>query len=165
MDIQTAITEQIQLRACAFTGHRDLQDETLQDSLYIALQSLINQGVRVFYNGGAKGFDLLAAELVLRLKQEYATTPIRLILCVPCPKQDSAYSPADKARYARVLREADEVISLAERYFRGCMQNRDRYMADRADVLVAYLRKDTGGTAYTVRYFTKKYPQKQLVLL
>ena len=54
---------------------------------------------------------------------------------------------------------------LAEHYFRGCMQQRDKYMADRADVLIAYCKKDVGGTAYTVHYFKKKYPFKEILFL
>jgi hypothetical protein len=45
------------------------------------------------------------------------------------------------------------------------MQKRDKYMADNADILIAYLKKPTGGTAFTVNYFTKKYPLKEKILL
>ena len=38
-------------------------------------------------------------------------------------------------------------------------------MADHADVLVCYLKKPTGGTAYTVKYFSKKYKEKEIVFL
>ena len=38
-------------------------------------------------------------------------------------------------------------------------------MADRADVLVAYLKQNTGGTAYTVKYFQKKKPLNRVIFV
>jgi hypothetical protein len=38
------------------------------------------------------------------------------------------------------------------------MQNRDKYMVERADVMIAYCKKSTGGAACTVRLFQKAYP-------
>ena len=62
-------------------------------------------------------------------------------------------------------KKADEKIYLAKDYYKGCMLTRDRFMADKADVMIAYCKKDTGGTAYTVRYFKKKYPLKEIIFL
>ena len=44
---------------------------------------------------------------------------------------------------------------LQEKYEAGCLLARNRYMADRADVLLAYCERESGGTAYTVRYAQK----------
>ena len=166
--MQTTIKEERQFNSCAFTGHREIEEKdktTLFRKTLDCVRALVEQGVTAFYNGGAKGFDLLAGEAVLRVKKENTQKQIKLVLCVPCPNQDKAYEESQKTVYQAIVSEADEVINLSDHYYRGCMQNRDRYMADHADVLVSYLRKDTGGTAYTVQYFTKKYPQKELVLL
>ena len=38
-------------------------------------------------------------------------------------------------------------------------------MADNADALIAYLEKDTGGTAYTVRYFQKTKPWGEIIFV
>ena len=62
-------------------------------------------------------------------------------------------------------KKVDEYILLSDIYYKGCMLARDRYMADQADVLLAYCKKETGGAAYTVRYFTKKYPEKEVIFI
>ena len=85
--------------------------------------------------------------------------------CIPCYNQEKNFSPKDKKRYVEILKKADEQILLSEKYYRGCMQVRDQYMADKADVLVAFCEKETGGAAYTLKYFKKKYPDKKIVRL
>ena len=121
------------------------------------------QGVDVFYNGMAMGFDLLAAEKVLELKKKYPH--IRLILCIPCYQQEKSFSEKDKGRYAAIYKKADERVVLADSYYRGCMQVRNRYMAERADVLVAYCIKDEGGAAYTVKCFKKLHPDREIIFV
>ncbi len=124
---------------------------------------MIEQGVVTFYNGMAMGFDLTAAELVLELKKKFPQ--VKLIACVPCYGQEKRYSAEDKERYANILHRADETVTLAERYHTGCMHERNRYMVDRADYLLAYCHDDKGGTAYTVRYFLSSHDEESLVMV
>ncbi|MBQ8684937.1 MAG: DUF1273 family protein [Clostridia bacterium] len=160
--IQTAI-EIEKANACAFTGHRSLDEAFSSELLEREIENAILLGVTVFFNGMAAGFDLIAAERTLALKRKYPQ--IKLIACIPYYGQEKSFSDGDKKRYAEILKKADEQVILSERYFRGCMHERNRYMADRADMLIAYCKKDTGGTAFTVKYFQKKYPYKKTVFL
>ncbi len=155
--------ENVPLKTCAFTGHRRLDGDCTNYLVEQAVRSLIDEGVEFFYNGMAMGFDLLCAECVLSLKEEFPK--IKLIACLPCYGQERNYSEKDKQRYVNILKRADESILLSETYFQGCMLVRDRYMADKADVLVAYKRKSVGGTAYTVNYFQKNYPERKIIFL
>ncbi len=150
-------------RACVFTGHRDLGEAFYSEALLEAVRERIDAGVKIFLNGGARGFDLLAAEFVLSLQFEFPE--IKLVVCVPCEGQDKYFSEEDKQRYRAVVSCADEVLTLSEHYFRGCMQTRDRFMADRADEMIAYCKKREGGTAYTVRYFQKRKPEAPVFFL
>ena len=147
-------------KACAFTGHRELGEDFSARKLKKQIKQLMESGVTTFFNGVAVGFDLLSAEYVLELKKKFPD--VKLIACVPCYGQEKNYSEQDKERYARIIKEADEVVTLAEYYFRGCMQKRDRYMVDNADLLICYCRKSTGGTAYTVRYFEKTHGEEYI---
>ena len=149
--------------ACAFTGHRELPDDFSENELKERLRVLIKNGARDFYCGMAKGFDLLAAETVLSLREEYSH--IRLILCVPFYNQEKNFSAADKARYVEICKNADEKILLSESYYKGCLLARNRYMAEKADALLACCRKETGGTAYTVKYFQKIKPDGQIIFV
>ena len=140
-------------KTCCFTGHRtipqqDLKNVTVETANVIL--SMIERGVDTFISGGAVGFDLLAARLVLRAKDTYPH--IRLKMVLPCPEQDAKWGRSDRAMYRMVLAKADEIEYTADSYHRGCMLLRNRRMADQSDWCIAYLTKPTGGTAYTVDY-------------
>lgn len=150
-------------KSCAFTGHRTLYEGFSPRKLKREIKKLILSGVDTFYNGMAMGFDLLAAEKVLELKKKYPF--IRLVLCIPCFEQEKSFPENDKKRYAEIYKKADEKTVLYPHYFKGCMLARNRYMAERADVLLAYCVQEKGGTAYTVKYFHKKHPKREVVFI
>ena len=115
--------------------------------------NLIKSGVKKFYCGMAIGFDLAAAESVINYKRSY---DIKLYACIPCENQTDGYSSADRRRYERILKNCDGEIIFAPLYFDGCMQLRDRFLVDNCDVLVSFLRRNRGGTHYTVSYAKSK---------
>ena len=145
----------------AFTGYRPEKlpfVESDTDPVYRAFRDanrglvkhLIDLGCVNFFSGVAKGFDLWAAEDVLFWRQAYRH--IRLTCAVPFPEQAASWSPAEVERYARILTAADEVVTVCPRYQKGCYYERNRYMVDRSDVLVAAFDGKPGGTAYPVDY-------------
>ncbi len=144
-------------RSCCFTGHRFIPKgdmSALCRRLVESIEMLVAEGITEFYSGGAIGFDMLAAEAVLFLKDRYPQ--IRLHIIVPCENQDVKWSEENKIRYRKIKDSADEVRCLSPVYFNGCMQVRNRYMVDNSCVCIAYLTKMTGGTAGTVKYAQNK---------
>lgn len=60
------------MKSACFTGHRNLSCdiEDLKAGLYNVLERAIkNAEITEFYNGGAVGFDLLSAQIVLKLRE------------------------------------------------------------------------------------------------
>ena len=140
-------------KTVAFSGHRVLTgydfDPALMDRVIL---NLIKTGTENFLCGMALGFDMAAAESVLELKKKYK---VKLTAVLPCADQSQNFSEANKIRYQRILKRCDEVITLSEEYFSGCMHARDRYLVDNGDAVVCFLRKNSGGTYYTVNYAKK----------
>lgn len=128
--------------------------EVLASRLEKAVRAAVNDGYERFYCGAAQGFDLLAAETVLRLRE--MGEDVRLYCAVPFPGQARDWTEDWKQRYARVLRQSDGVLTVSPSYSRGCYQLRNRYMVDRACRLICYFDGQPGGTAATVRYAVKK---------
>ncbi|MCL2695627.1 MAG: DUF1273 domain-containing protein [Clostridiales bacterium] len=147
-------------KACCFTGHRELPKEgtpayfQLRLALLHAVRDAIAEGFTVFLNGGASGFDLLAAETVLECRALDPLVELRVI--VPYAGQADRYAFADKKRYRRILDEAAQVHVLSEKYFSGCMRARNERLVCHADRCIAYLRKPSGGTLMTVNMAVKK---------
>ena len=142
------------LKSCAFSGHRELPENFDGQELEKMIETLVGAGVTTFFFGGAVGFDLLAANCILRFKEKFPE--IVLVACIPCDGQEKYYSAEEKEQYVRALAQSGEVVILSGHYYRGCMLRRNDYMAERADALIAFCRKNTGGTAYTVRAFRKR---------
>lgn len=157
------IPNETAVKACVFTGHRTLADDFSSRKTKKYVKLLIEQGVDTFYNGMAMGFDLFAAETVLALKKKYPH--VKLVACIPCYEQERSFSDEDKKRYIKALKKADETVVLSQRYHPGCMQQRNRYMAERADVMIAYCNSETGGAAYTVKYFKKVKPLREILFI
>ena len=150
--------------SCVFTGHRDLGKDFRKSALKKETEIAIKKGVKKFYCGLALGFDLTACEVVLDLKKKYKD--VQLIGCIPCLEQSKFFPAEEKKRYYKIIEKLDERILVSDAlYYKGCMHKRNEYMCDNADMMIAYCKVNTGGTAYTVNYFTKKYPQRPVIFL
>lgn len=139
--------------SAAFTGHRFiLYDKVSQ--LREALREIVTEhysmGVRNFYCGMAIGFDLLAAEVVLSVKE--SCPDIKLIAVIPFREQCKRFTPYNQVRYQSILGKADRAVVLNETYVNGCFFQRNDYMLSHSGYLIAYFDgQPKGGTFYTVK--------------
>ena len=142
--------------AC-FTGHRQL-DENELPALVLRLDRVLDKlyrlGYRRFICGGARGFDMIAAESVIAMKKQHGD--ISLVLAIPYAAQSSAWPPEEGRRYERIFYGADESHVLSRTYYKGCMLVRNRFMVDRASCVICYLTNTKGGTASTVAYASRE---------
>lgn len=140
-------------QTCCFTGHRQIppgEREEITDRLENTVVGLYQKGVRYYGAGGARGFDALAAQTVIRLRE--SCPGIKLILVLPCLTQTRGWRPQDVTEYERIKAQADKVVYTAQQYTPGCMHRRNRHLVDNSSVCICYLTRDSGGTAYTVGY-------------
>lgn len=141
---------------CCFTGHRALPPEergAIAYQLERTVIMLIQAGIRFFGAGGARGFDTLAAQTILKLRRKYPH--IKLILVLPCLSQTQGWRDEDIKVYESINTAADKVTYTSEKYTQGCMHKRNRHLVDHSSICVCYLTEDRGGTAYTVNYAKK----------
>ena len=142
---------------CCFTGHRQLppgERAEIANRLERVITALYQRGVRYYGAGGALGFDAIAAQTVIRLRE--SCPGMKLILVLPCLTQTRGWRPEDIDEYERIKAQADKVVYTAQQYTPGCMHKRNRHLVDNSSVCVCYLTRDSGGTAYTVDYAEKK---------
>ena len=143
---------------CCFTGHRTIPTDKMQEIVArteARVRELIRGGYRCFITGGAVGYATLAAELLFHLR-DVERMGIRVILAYPFDGYTALWSEGQKATYARLLPLYDERICVAAAASRGAYLQRDRYMVDASSMCIAYCTRQTGGTAYTIRYAGKK---------
>ena len=150
--------------ACCFTGYRpekfpfnfDVKDDEyymFENRLIAAISKLSQYGIKKFFCGGARGFDLTAAECVLLLKQRL---DVSLCCAIPFKNHEKGWSDLWKQRYYSVLSGADEVVFVCENYSPDAYQKRNKYMVDRSQVVVTYFSGLPGGTKNTITYAKKK---------
>lgn len=153
-------------RKCCFTGYRpskfpfsmDREDKDykkFENALIDKILKLSKDNCRIFYSGMAMGFDIIAAEIVLMLKEAY-DTPLKLVCVLPFENQSETYTSFWRRRYEKILRQADEVIVLSKEYYQGCYQDRNIYMVDKCDYVLTWYDGKQGGTRNTLDYAAEK---------
>lgn len=144
----------------AFTGYRSskmfrgcddpqLRGEQIRHRLSGQIIRLIGEGYDTFLSGMAEGFDMIAAEEVVRLQHDYPH--IGLIAVIPFRGQCERYSHSDKERYDELLVQARERIVLSDAYHVSCFFRRNDFLVDNASQLICYYDGQSGGTRYTVQ--------------
>ncbi len=138
--------------ACFFTGHRliaEAQLNTVRSALSCAVMDMINIGVYEFIAGGAVGFDMIAAETVVQLRNDY--NQLRLLLYLPCGGYNRHWRAEDKQRMKKLIIAADEVRYISAEYDEQCMKRRNAAMVrDAAHCIAWHSRHCRGGTTQTV---------------
>ena len=150
----SSFNEMRQKTVC-FTGHREIHEPIAEVERRVinTVETLIRKGYRYFGAGGARGFDALASEAVLKLKATYPQ--IHLILVLPFDEQyryEGNWTRAEVAQYHKLKARASKVVVLTDGYSSGVYYRRNRHLVDHASVCVAYLCRENSGTGYTVDY-------------
>lgn len=140
-------------KTCFFTGHRFIGFEEAREvksRLTEELLNVVNGGYTNFISGGAVGFDTLAAEQVILLRENYDM--LKLCLYLPCINHSRNWRENDKIRFERIFSLADEIYYVSEeRYKEGCMKKRNSAMVNASDLCIAFLKNVHSGTAQTVK--------------
>ncbi len=140
-------------QCCCFTGHRVLSqaDSALaEQKLKKVLKDKIEEGCCAFLAGGAIGFDTIAAQTVLELREEYPH--IRLELILPFKGQEERWNRSQKAVYRDIIAKADTVEYLCEGYMTLAYHARNKALINRSDCCICFMKSDrrSGGTSQTV---------------
>lgn len=128
--------------------------EQLKGILKEKIDELLQNGVTHFITGMAMGVDIMAAEIILELKKE--NPEITLECAIPCKNQCNRWQQIWIARYNEILKSADSVNVLSEKYTKSCMMDRNKYMVDNSQYVIAVWNGKPSGTGNTIKYANKK---------
>lgn len=154
----------------AFTGHRPnkLNGYNRSDNFKLIrvirfeIERLYNLGYREFISGMALGVDQWAAEEVIDFRDTHPD--VRLVAAIPCLGQESMWRPYSQREYRSILDRADEIVQVTNKpYEHKCMQVRNEYMVDRANVVLAVWDGTYGGTANCYNYAKKM--MKEVIII
>jgi uncharacterized phage-like protein YoqJ len=119
-----------------------------------------DEGVLHFISGMAMGIDQICAEIVLALQPKYPD--ITLEAAIPCKEQDKLWPQEYRERYRILLDKCAHIHAVSEEYTDECMEKRNRYMADKCDMVLAVWNGKPGGMGSTMKYARK---QKKPVIM
>ena len=143
---------------CVFTGHRperlDLPEEQVIQWLSVQINQAVEDGYNQFITGMQRGVDIWAAEEVLKLKEQGAV--VRLIAASAFEGMEDRWSYDWRARYERILEEADEVIFVSRNPGRRAFFQRNHWMVDHSARLIGVYTGAPGGTKETIEYARKR---------
>lgn len=112
-----------------------------------------------FYAGGAIGFDTLAANNVLRMREKYPQVKLHIVLPCSNANQTKGWTAEQVADFNRILGLADTVAYISDSYYNGCMKGRNARLVKLAsDYCICYWNPKhyRSGTGQTVRMARKK---------
>lgn len=140
-------------KICCVTGHREIPEdkaEYVKERLREEIEQAIGDGFTVFITGMAEGVDLLFAELVI--EQRKKRHHLFLEAAIPYRKRILTKNPL----FRKCFEECDNVHIQHTDYNKGCFMDRNRYMVDKSNrVIAVYDGRKTGGTLFTMGYAHK----------
>ena len=143
-------------RVC-FTGHRPEKltrgEWLIKKDLEKEIRQAIADGKNVFITGMARGVDIWAAEIVLKLRD--AGQPIKLMCACPYDGFEQGWRKEWQEQYRAILAASDFVKYVCPSYSRFCFQIRNEWMVNHASRVIAVFNGEKSGTKNTIDYATK----------
>ncbi len=139
---------------CCFTGHRpeklSIPEKRLALLLEAEIRKAIDGGFTTYITGMAKGTDLVAAEIVLRLRKQ--DDRLKLICALPHPGFGLHWGGGWSERFQRVLARADLERTICSTFSYNSYQARNEWMVNHSSLMIAVFNGTAGGTKNTLDY-------------
>ncbi len=143
---------------CCFTGHRPEKLSIPEKQLALLLEDEIRRaiggGFTTYITGMAKGVDIVAGEIVLRLRER--DDRLKLICALPYPDFGLHWSGGWTERFRRLLAAADLTRCVCRGFSNAAYQVRNEWMVDHSGLVIAVFSGEAGGTRNTLEYAAKR---------
>ena len=142
---------------CCFTGHRPdklaIPERQLAALLETEIRKAIDRQFTTFISGMAKGVDIVASEIVLRLRER--DKRLKLICALPHPGFGLHWSGGWTERFQGVLAQADLQRTICPKSSYASYQARNEWMCRHSGLVIAVFNGERGGTKNTLDYANK----------
>lgn len=139
---------------CCFTGHRPEKLKISEERLTLLLEEKIRNaiagGFTTYITGMARGTDIVAGEIVLRLREQ--DNRIKLICALPHPGFGLHWSGGWTERFQKVLAAADLTKTICPTFSYASYQIRNEWMVDHSSLVIGVFNGKRGGTRNTIDY-------------
>lgn len=135
-----------------FCGHADFhKTPEIEARMLAVLQEQVGDSPVEFYLGGYGGFDSFAYEIALSYKKTHPQASPVFVTPYMSEQYQRSHLTEAVARYDAIL--YPELESVPPRF---AISHRNRYMVEKADLVISYLCRSRGGAYQTYRHATSK---------
>lgn len=120
--------------------------------LHSAVEKAFAEGYRVFFCGMCYGFDLLAAETVVSMKDAASDSSLRLVAALPYEGFGVGKRFPQSILTEELLKRCDAVEIVSTQKNRKCYQLRNQFMVEHSSLVIAAHFGGRGGTLNTCDY-------------
>lgn len=147
-------------KTACFTGHRQIppgEERKIETRLRYILDGLIDSGYIYFGVGGSYGYDALVTKYLLdRRRGDRKWRKIKIIMVCPFKGYWSTWPKELQQELFALSKRVDKIVFVSDKPSKEAYLMRNRHLVDNSSVCISYCTKDTGGTAYTVKYANRK---------
>ena len=133
-------------KICTFCGHRTITESSIEKSAEEEILRLVETGYTEFYTGGMGEFDLMCGQIVRQIKRHRS----EIHLCLILPYMSSRIN--DNGQIYNELYDDIIIPDLGDIHYKRAITERNKWMVDRSDILLAYVTRKTGGAYTTLKY-------------
>ncbi len=155
----------LRIHRCCFTGHRpdkmQMKEDEIKPLLKAQICNAINDGFTTFITGMAPGVDIWAGEIVIELKKNNPS--LKLIAAIPYPGFGKSKHNEPLERFNFVKEHSDLVKEISTHYHKGVFQQRNIWMVDHCNRVIAVYNGTPGGTRNTINYAEKSSVEVKLI--
>ncbi len=146
--------KELRQHRCCFTGHRpeklQVTEENVKAWLNSQIDNAISQGFVTFITGCAMGVDIWAGQIVVEKRKQ--NPALHLIAASPYPGFGFRWNEEWRRQYKQLLKDADLIRYVSERYTDDCFMKRNIWMVDHSNLVIAVYNGAAGGTMNTIEY-------------
>ncbi len=148
----------MEIYTVSFFGHRQIENVIeVERKLEEKVSELIRTKRYVEFLVGRDGeFDILASSVVKRIRKQNDYGNCSLIWVMPYMKAEFRNNEREFLDYYDDVEICEQS---AKAHYKSAIKIRNRYMADRSDLIICCIQRKTGGAYKTVRYAEKKSKQ------
>lgn len=147
--------ESLERRSCFFVGDLELPTyriNAIRQQMKEVLDKFVQRGILDFLIGGESGFEMLAAEEVVRFRMRAPELQIRLIY-IPPTQEEYAQKPLQERQKLDALRwTADQVLDFGSYPVQNNPLSRKQWMADRSAACVTYFSHTRDCSSDIIQY-------------
>lgn len=131
----------------SFTGSRTYNPKYFEDVMEVMeeVMDIMDFPITYAYVGGAIGVDMFAAEYCIK-----KNIPYTIVLPFKFHTLTRFWDGESRKRLCNIIDKADDVFVLGDSYSKNLYHERNKYLVDSCEILLAFPTKGSKGTFKTI---------------